>query len=427
MNTTPIVLDLNINNYGFDELLYFFKLPSNYTLNDLFSNEKQITNVISNNASYSKEQKYGIFDFINQAKDKLVLKLKDEAVKEAENELLPEVDELLIKRDETDVINQTTAPYSGNHYVMDKTTTSFNKIINKEEYLNPVETYPTEVARSNLNNLKRKTIKQTIILNSMFREDTAHTVSTDFNIVLPYYFKNILSTRLSSIQLPNTIYCFSNLKLNTTIYIKEETTGLEGNIIIPDGNYSNENFVMVLENSINQYFNTTSPVNRFNVTMDIPTQKITISNTTNIFSMNLLKNIEHINIYRTLGWAIGYRSVAYSGLKSYITEGIYNGFATDYIFFVMNDYNNSQTENILAMYSNSYIGNNILAMIPLNTNSFQTCFDNGADFIEKKRDYFGPVNIQRLKIQLLNQFGEILDLNNMDFSFSLEFEIGYDW
>ena len=66
-------------------------------------------------------------------------------------------------------------------------------------------------------------------------------------------------------------------------------------------------------------------------------------------------------------------------------------------------------------------------MIPLNSNSFQTCFDNGADFIEKNRNYFGPVNIQRLKIQLLNQYGEILDLNNMDFSFSLEFEIGYDW
>ena len=66
-------------------------------------------------------------------------------------------------------------------------------------------------------------------------------------------------------------------------------------------------------------------------------------------------------------------------------------------------------------------------MIPLNSESFNVCYDNGAGFIEKKREYFGPVNIQKFKIQLLNQYGEILELNNMDFSFSLELEIGYDW
>ncbi len=424
---TELLFDLNINNYDFEEILSFFKLPYNYTLNDLFINEKQISTVINTNDSYSKQKKYAIIDFINKGKERLISKLKEDAIQEANNELLSPVDELVIKKDEDNVVNQTTASYTGNHYVMDKSTTSANKIINKDEYLNPVETYPTSVARSYLNNLKRKTIKQTIILNSMFREDPLHSLSTDFNIVLPYYFKNILSTRLSSVQLPNTIFCFSNLKLNTTIYIKEDVTGLENNIIIPDGNYSSDNFIIVLETSINNFFNSVGPINRFVVSLDIPTQKIIISNTTNTFTMNLLKNIEHINIYRTLGWAIGYRGIEYSGLKSYITEGVYNGFATDYIFFAMNDFNNSQSENIMAMYSNSYIGSNILAMIPLNTNSFQTCFDNGADFIEKKRDYFGPINIQRLKIQLLDQYGEILDLNNMDFSFSLEFEIGYDW
>lgn len=421
-------IDLNINNYTFDELLSFFKLPYSYTLNDLLLMKKQIINVIINNDIYDNNKKNEIIHFINKANDKLLSKLQDEMVQEADNEILQPVDELVIKRDENDVINQTTAKYTGNHYVMDKNTTSFNKIINKDEYLNPVETYPTDVARSYLNNLKRKTIKQTIVLNSMFREDIIHSLPTDFNLVLPYYFKNVLSTRLSSIQLPNTIFCFSKLKLNNTIYIIENNTNLEGNINIPDGNYIIENFVIALENSLNTFFNAGGiPLNCFRVSYDTPTQKIIISNTTNTFTIDLLKNIENINIYRTLGWAMGYRLVKYSGLKSYETEGVFNGFATDYIFFVMNDYNNSQSENIMAMYSDSYIGNNILAMIPLNTNSFQTCFDNGSDFIEKKRDYFGPVNIQKIKIQLLNQYGEILDLNNMNFSFSLEFEIGYDW
>jgi hypothetical protein len=87
----------------------------------------------------------------------------------------------------------------------------------------------------------------------------------------------------------------------------------------------------------------------------------------------------------------------------------------------------SQSQNIFGMFSKSILGDNILAIIPVTSNSFNICFDNGVNLLEKKREYYGPVNIQRLKIQLLNQYGEILNLNNMDFSFSLEFEIGYDW
>jgi hypothetical protein len=132
-------------------------------------------------------------------------------------------------------------------------------------------------------------------------------------------------------------------------------------------------------------------------------------------------------IYKKFGWILGYRKFEYSGESFYITEGLYNPSYSEYIYFTLNDYNNSQSQNIIGMFSKSIVGSNILAMIPLTSSSFNVCFDNGADFIEKKREYFGPVNIQKLKIQLLNQYGEVIDLNNMDFSFSLEFELGYDW
>jgi len=43
-----------------------------------------------------------------------------------------------------------------------------------------------------------------------------------------------------------------------------------------------------------------------------------------------------------------------------------------------------------------------------------------------KREYFGPVTINKLKIQLLDEFGRIVDLNYMDFSFSILLTIAYD-
>ena len=48
--------------------------------------------------------------------------------------------------------------------------------------------------------------------------------------------------------------------------------------------------------------------------------------------------------------------------------------------------------------------------------------DNGSDLIFKQRDYFGPVTIEKLRIRLLDHFGKVLDLNNNDYSFALEFK-----
>ena len=326
------------------------------------------------------------------------------------------------------MVNQTSViEAGGNSFVLNQETTSFNDVANPNKYLNPVETFPTNIARSNLNNLKRKTIAQTVILNSLFREDYKNTKSTDFSLVLPYQFKNVLSVRLSSIQLPNVLYCFSKAKMNNLFYISECGDGptASGPIMLPDGNYSLSQLATTLQKEINEQLDIDPP--RFEVLAHETTQKISIMNNRNVFSMNFLKDVESIDFNSTLGWILGFRQIQYHGSAVYTSEAVYNSVASDYIYFILNDFNNSQSQNILAMYSKSYIGNNILAMIPLTSNSFHICFDNGSDFIEKKREYFGPVNLQRLKIELRNQYGELLDLNCMDFSFSLEVELGYDW
>lgn len=433
--------DLNILNYTISELENFFGLDFDYTFNDILKNQENMVKIIRT-SNYDAKKKNNVVGFMDSAKNILVERFKKRS-EDKDNEFDEEYDKLLVPTDEKDVINQTGTTYAGHTFVMNKETTTFNKALGNAQYLNPVESYPTNISRSMLNNLKRKTIKQTVILNSLYREDYLTTPPSDFNIVLPSYFKNVLSLRLSSIQLPNVIYCISSKNNNNTVYIWEENTELYGVAAIPSGNYSAIDFVALLQSKIN----TTVGVgcDRFRVTHDETTGKITVSNTVNNFTMNFLKSYDNtitylankeykqINCvpisetYKRLGWVMGYRQSEYKGDNAYITEGIYNGAYTDYVYFVLNDFNNSQSQNIIGMFSKSLIGDNILAMVPLTSSNFSVCFDNGSDFIEKKREYFGPVNIQRLKIQLLNQYGELIDLNNMDFSFSLELEIGYDW
>ena len=58
---------------------------------------------------------------------------------------------------------------------------------------------------------------------------------------------------------------------------------------------------------------------------------------------------------------------------------------------------------------------------------YQSSSDAGlTSQVNRTREYFGPVDIQRLHVSLYDEFGRIIDLNNMDWSFSLTFEILYN-
>jgi hypothetical protein len=438
--------DFNIHNYTISELQKFLTLEQNYTFNDINDKCSKLNTIITDNKDYDKIYKTRLGKFLEEAKLKLVKHVKD--ISQGDDGFIEDYDKLLVSADEENTINKTSTTYAGHKYVMNKETITFNDVINKEKHLEPVETYPTNISRSNLNNLKRKTIFQTIVLNTLFREDYFGTSSTDFTILLPYYFKNVLSLRLSSLQLPNVIYCISKFNGNNTFYIEEDSTSISGIITFPDGNYNSiSDFATILQSEINNQLSI-SP-DRFIVSYDVNSNKINISNTSSNFTMIFNESLQDIKykkkvynptegqrlqncveieeIYKKFGWIVGYRDEAYYNSNSYTTEGVYNGAYPNYIYFVLNDYNNSQAQNVFGMYSKSIIGDNILGMIPITSQSFYVNFTNGNDFIERKREYFGPVRIQRLKVQLLNQYGDIINLNNMDYSFSLELEIGYDF
>ena len=70
--------------------------------------------------------------------------------------------------------------------------------------------------------------------------------------------------------------------------------------------------------------------------------------------------------------------------------------------------------------NSNYLGKNIIARITITSGINTIVTDNASDQIFKKREYFGPVNIDKFKIRLLNRFGDVINLNNNDYSFTLE-------
>ena len=72
----------------------------------------------------------------------------------------------------------------------------------------------------------------------------------------------------------------------------------------------------------------------------------------------------------------------------------------------------------------------ILAIIPINKNKLtfnDLILELGSTLQTNKRTYFGPVNIEKLKIKLIDDKGQLVNLHGLDWSFSLITEHLYQY
>ena len=253
---------------------------------------------------------------------------------------------------------------------------------------------------------------------------------------------------------------------------------------IPDGNYhtfvtesSNGEGGSIIESVLNGALLSSTALNANNVTLQSDTDfnlKYTVDSTSgrSVFALdvsgvaapdleNLINNRKLAykitfgvdtngnTIYNQplpffLGWQLGYRIIEYiSGPgstatappiilpASIVSEGICYIKGPSYIFLAIDDFNNNVNNYYVSAYSDSINSKNILARINLSSvmqkNGFyKTGEDDGfSTQVNRSRNYFGPVNIERLRITLYDEYGRILNLNNMDWSCALMFECMY--
>jgi len=129
----------------------------------------------------------------------------------------------------------------------------------------------------------------------------------------------------------------------------------------------------------------------------------------------------------SFGWIIGFRIGSYlNNGDSIISEGLFDGSGDKYIYFSLIDYQyNNNISNIIC-FQDCINDTDILAKIPLTNGKLSLVINDNNNPLTKTRIYNGPVNINKFQIQILDKFGEIVDLNNMDFSFTLELELLYE-
>ena len=312
------------------------------------------------------------------------------------------------------------------------------------------------------NPIYRKTVSKLLNIDSRFRENYALGTSSDFTIDLPYPIHNVIEMTLCDLELPCSHYPLNQEHENNYLWIKGTDTTNNSYyffLYVPEGNYyyqkaldylNNElldsivfsmfNFVFDLEsNNTANIGNGTGKVSfkkKPNTQHNFETIELNFNAPpiTNQFASKVASTALDISFYdkksnipleQRFGWMLGYRNPMYTSLLAYTSESILNILGPQYVFLIVDDYNKSNNVNFISASRYGLLPDNIIARISLKGSTFTIQSQNDFSVYAEPRFYYGPVNISKLTIRLVDEHNRTLLMNDSDFSFTLRMTTVY--
>ena len=412
--------DLNINNYNRSELMDMLDLPINFDNKIVEMKEAKLRDSIINNKEISKETQIKTIQFLNDAK-KIILNEENKS-----NKLTN-----LVER-----IYQTD--FSLKNTEIEGDTINEHMVQSRQE-VPYISSLPSEYFPGIINPLKRKLIKRNLSIDTRFRDNYYSSPSTNFNLVLPMIFTKVVSMQLSSIELPSTYYVVSKQYGNNffTVAVNDNPAIVN----IPDGNYTQITIYQIIQQQLITFTSIDPDFANIVIICNLSNGQSGTGQTVIGFNGS-----QHINstlkinfqadkfgiddpntpLPLKLGWLLGFRNGLYINNVNYVSESLLDISGPRYLYLVIDDYNNSVSDNFYSAFNSSVLNKNILARISLQASTFNILEQNNLSIVTIPRDYFGPVNLQNLNIQLLDEYGRVVDLNYMDFSFCINLTSIYD-
>ena len=398
--------DLNLKNYTKVELEEMFQLTPTYTDTDLLQKEQVLRENILSDGAVEPMVKIQTLKFIEQAKQIL---LADKA---------PSLAVATIKPEPARVPTQIYMP-----------------------------THPSEYFPGWVNPVKKRNRNIVLNIDTRFRESYYVTQSSNFHINLPMKINSVVTMELSAIEFPPTAFYSVSKMLGNNFFWLRAGSASAGDleqivVIVPDGNFT-ANDAVELINTFLQTLTTTTylqyiyfSVNE-NATGTSGSSQLLVAvnesypfGTPFPFVIDLQADINNEPDYSTplplkLGWKLGFRNGIYINNSAYISEGVLNLAGASYLYLSIDDYNNANN-TFFSAFNESLLNKNILARVAVQSSVSAAVTFSNIGLITTPREYYGPVNIEKMQIQMLDEYGRIINLNNMDFSFCLTFTTGED-
>lgn len=142
-----------------------------------------------------------------------------------------------------------------------------------------------------------------------------------------------------------------------------------------------------------------------------------------------------------LGWKLGYRmgnyivagnSTSTTSSNVALSEGVCLVSPPRYAFISIDDGQKASNNNYSVAFAESSLVQDIIARLNYAADvKRNSAYLLGSDIglenaMNRTRQYFGPVDIDKIRIRLLDEYGRILDLNHMDWSMTLTFVVLYE-
>jgi hypothetical protein len=439
-------LDLDIKNYDYNDLLNLFKISKNENRsNILYKLDKKINKIVDEKIDdyilifYKKaknivivindllDNNYISVDDVGTIMDKIYkIDGKQNISSLSEIELMNKLkNDEIIERIPLNNLEEPNYNLNKMDYILkNNKNTVFNVAVN-------------EVSPGDLNSIKRITQLLNLNINSYFRNNYYQSSPTDFLYNLPVEIKNVLSMRLVSIEIPNSWYLFSSKKKNNIFYIvvheKNKKTKKEYIIEIPDGNYDFETLEHYLNSTYFYESEIDYPLAKIKFSINPHSLKSTFKvlkdecddEKENCFDLKFSLDINQ-NIINTAGWILGFRLANYLNVDKVTSEGLFDAGGDRYVYLSITDFQyNNNTSNIVC-FDKNILNEDVIAKIPMENGKLSLVINDNYNNLAKIRRYNGPINLSKIQIKLLDQFGCIIDLNNMDFSMTLELELLYE-
>ena len=393
-------LNLDINTYSIKELENLFKLSSNYR-EETVERQKLIIEKSIFNSSINDDKKQELMIFIDNIKNYLINNLNLRRLKIASN----------VKQ------------YDENHFVIE-----------------------------NKNQLNKSTITRSYTIDSLFRQNSENNPSESHNFIieLPENITKAISMSITSIEIPLSYYNISENLNNNKFLVDGSLIEIESGLYevhryqtLSSTNKVGKLVAADIIQKINIEFNNQGIDLSLNVN-NITGKSDFFSNSSKIIDFNLdisfncdnnnSKNYINNKPYQNLGWMLGFREdkITVNPGHNKQSDTICNITYPRYAYIAIDDFQ-SRSKNNFSVASSNIIAPNIIGRINiLSLLEKKTGFKQGAavgdfTFTQKHvREYFGPTDLNKLKVSLLDEYGRPLSLNNMEWSFVVNFECLYN-
>lgn len=438
-------MNLDINNYLIEELENLLNLRKPYDRNMLFNKINFIKNDINNSdLSESKRSSYTIF------LDNVYTRLINELIKTDNNN------------------NNNVSQFDSNHFLIKSSNLKYDSVLESNKKIN------------------KSIIKKSIVIDSLYRNNYSmlSTTSTNYTIELPEVITNAVTLSITSLEIPLTYHNIS-VALNNNVFdvevfdasdnpvfttqisllsgiyearfINEEKaynieTEVNDKMNLLFSNESNNtdpdwaDIAIDLSNNLKFYVNKQSGVSFFEydntdfTVLDISNNyKIKIN--FNVNNNDQISDCDNNELYQKLGWSLGYitndvtldkNNLGANNIVQVLSENICNINYPRYIYIAVDDFQTS-ARNYLSIAAKSVMAPNIITRVNIQSLlEHNTAYKSGAEggdlyFTQKNvREYFGPTNIKKLKISLLDEYCRSFSLNNTNWSFIANFECIYN-